>query len=198
MISCKHLHCRVSGVEAIGGIRFRRRVGRDDLGKVGRFVSSVFLVHDPSSRLWCQGIRPTMMSDRQSYSCSEVTANLWASVHRYPLEKVGHYVPFGIEEARAATLLPTSDPSGQDRYSVLEFLRPSGCITNEASGDLSARCVPDANEHDRSKCQCCGLLHSSMSDSYILSAKRRRARRKREPIRCCSSTHDVRQVQRFV
>ena len=45
-----------------------------------RFVSSVFLVNDPSSRLWCQGIRPTMMSDRQSYSCSEVTANLWASV----------------------------------------------------------------------------------------------------------------------
>ena len=44
------------------------------------FVSSVFLVHDPSSRLWCQGIRSTMMSDRQSYSCSEVTANLWASV----------------------------------------------------------------------------------------------------------------------
>ena len=29
--SCKHLHCRVSRVGAIGGIRFRRRVGRDDL-----------------------------------------------------------------------------------------------------------------------------------------------------------------------
>ena len=70
MISCKHLHCKVSGVGAIGGIRFRRRVGRDDLWKV---------IHDPSSRLWCQGIRSTMMSDRQSYSCSEVTANLWAS-----------------------------------------------------------------------------------------------------------------------
>ena len=31
VISCKHLHCKVSGVGAIGGIRFRRRVGRDDL-----------------------------------------------------------------------------------------------------------------------------------------------------------------------